>query len=296
MLKFFSRQEKTRNFILLAFVVFMVLSLVLFFRPNDSALSAGLTRSEETAAKVSGEYITVGELARQKEVYSRQSRGPSFPTKTLLNSLIGNRIARVESKRLGLRASDAEVAAAIRKQFKPTDGKPFDQAQYEINASEQEGSVAAFEERVRDDLSAMKLRAFLTAGITISEEEMLSDFKRKNIKFDLSYVSVNTADLAQSITPSDQELRDYFEKNKAAYYISSPQKKIRYVFVSTARIGEKLTISDEELKGEYDKLPADKKIVGVMGQEIVLRIPSPAQDADVYAKAVALRDRLTKEG
>lgn len=296
MLKFFNRLEKTRNFVLLAFAVLMVLSLVLFYKPSDPALGAGLTRSEETAAKVSGEYITVGEIARQKENYSRQSRGPSIPAKTLVNSLIGARIARVESKRLGLRASDAEVAAAIRKQFKPTDGKPFDQAQYEANVAEQEGSVAAFEERVRDDLSAMKLRAFLTSGITISEEELLADFKRKNTKFDLSYVSVNTADLAAGITPSDQELKDYFEKNKAAYHIDTPQKKIRYVFVNTSKIGEKLTIGDDELKAEYDKLPADKKIQGVMGQEIVLRIPAPAQDADIYAKATTIRDRLVKEG
>ncbi|HTH36408.1 MAG TPA: SurA N-terminal domain-containing protein, partial [Pyrinomonadaceae bacterium] len=241
MLKFFNRLEKTRNFVLLAFSVLMVLSLVLFYKPSDPTLGATLARSEETAAKVSGEYITVGEIARQKESFSRRGQGQSIPARTIANSLIGSRIARVEANRLGLRASDAEVAAAIRKQFKPTDGKPFDRGEYEANVTEQEGSVSAFEERVRDDLSAMKLRAFLTSGVTISEEELLEDFKRKNTKFDLSYVSVNTADLAKTITPSDQELRDYFEKNKAAYHINDPQKKIKYIFVNTSKIGEKLT-------------------------------------------------------
>jgi peptidyl-prolyl cis-trans isomerase D len=296
MLKFFTRLEKTRNFVLLAFAVIMVLSLVLFYKPSDPALGAGLTRSQETAARVSGEYITVGEIARQKENYSRQARGQSIPAKMLLNSLIGSRIARVEADRLGLRASDAEVAAAIRKQFKPTDGRPFDQAAYEANVTEQEGSVSAFEERVRDDLSAMKLRAFLTSGVTVSEEELLKDFQRKNAKFDLSYVSVSSADIAQSITPTDQELRDYFEKNKSAYYISSPQKKLRYVFVNTSKIGEKLTITDAELKEEYDKLPDDKKRAGVLGQEIVLRVPSPAQENEVMTKATTLRDQLAKGG
>lgn len=295
MLKFFNRLEKTRNFVLLAFAIIMVLSLVLFYKPSDTTFGAGLTRSEETAARVSGEYITVGELARQKESLGRRGQGQSIPARMLLNSLIGSRIARVEANRLGLRASDAEVAAAIRKQFKPTDGSPFDQAEYEANVTEQEGSVSAFEERVRDDLSAMKLRAFLTSGMTVSEAEVLEDFKRKNIKFDLSYVSVNSADLAQTITPSDQELRDYFEKNKATYYISAPQKKIRYVFVNTSKIGEKLTITDAELKEEFDKLPEDKKIAGVLGQEIVVRIPTPAQDSDTYAKAAGIRDRITKE-
>lgn len=295
MLKFFNRLEKTRNFVLLAFAVLMVLSLVLFYKPSDPALGAGLTRSEETAAKVAGEYITVGELARQKEGVSRQGRGAGISARMILDSVIGSRIARVEANRLGLRASDAEVAAYIRREYKPTDGKPFDQAAYEANAVEMEGSVSAFEERIRDGLGAQKLRAFLTSGITVSEEELLNDFKRKNIKFDLSYVSVNTADVAQTITATDQELRDYFEKNKASYYISSPQKKIRYIFVNTSKIGEKLNITDAELKEEFDKLPADKKIAGVLGQEIVLRIPAPAQDADIYSKATQVRDRLVKE-
>ena len=294
MLKFFNRLEKTRNFVLLAFAVLMVASLVLFYKPSDPTLGAGLTRSTETAARVSGEYITVGEVARQKENLGRRGQGPGFPAKMIVNSLIGSRIARVEANRLGLRATDAEVAAAIRKQFKPTDGSAFDQAQYEANVTDQEGSVSAFEERVRDDLSAMKLRAFLTSGITVSEEELLEDFKKKNTKYDLSYVAVNSTDLAQNITPTDQELRDYFEKNKAAYYINSPQRKLKYIFVNTGKIGEKLSISDEELKAEYDKLPADKKIAGVMGQEIVFRVPSPAQDQDVMSKASEVRSQLVK--
>jgi peptidyl-prolyl cis-trans isomerase D len=297
MLKFFTRLEKTRNFVLMLFAVLMVASLVLFYKPSDPALGANIARSEETAAKVSGEYITVGEVVRQKENFSRGSQGaPSFPTKTILSSLISARIARVEADRLGLRASDAEVAADIRKQFKNPDGKPFDQAVYEQNAADQAGSVSAFEETIRDGLSANKLRAFLSSGVTVSEEELLKDFQRKNAKFDLSYVSVSSTELAQTITPSDQELRDYFEKNKATYYISSPQKKIRYVFVNTAKIGEKLSITDADLRAEYDKLPDDKKIAGVLGQEIVLRVPKPDQDPEIFGKASTIHERLTRNG
>ncbi len=297
MLKFFTRLEKTRNFVLMLFAVIMVASLVLFYKPSDAARGADLALSDETAARVSGEYITVGDVFRQKESFSRYSQGgPSFPAKTILSSLISSRIARVEAERLGLRASDAEVAAAIRKQFKPQDGKPFDQKVYEENVTAQSGSVSAFEESLRDDLSANKLRAFLSSGVTVSEEELLKDYQRKNAKFDLSYVAVNSTDLAQTITPSDQELRDYFEKNKQNYYVSVPQKKIRYVFVNTVKIGEKLTLADADLKAEYDKLPEDKKIAGVIGQEIVLRIPKPDLDADVFGKASTIHERLTRGG
>ena len=295
MLKFFTRLEKTRNFVILAFAAIMVASLVFFYAPSQSNLALDLGRSTEAAASVSGEEITVGELFRQKESYSRFSQGRPYPAKMLLNGMISSRITRVEAERLGLTASNAEVAAAIREQFKPVDGKPFDQKLYEQNVSEQAGSVSAFEEGIRDDLSARKLQAFISSGVSVSEEDVLKDYQRKNSKFDLSYVAVNSTELAQSITPTDQELQEYFAKNKEAYRINVPQKKIRYVFVSTAKIGEKLSIPEADLRAEYDKLPADKKIAGVLGQEIVLRVAKPEFDGQVLEKATQIVERLEKD-
>src|SRR5215207_7003625 len=297
MLKFFTRLEKTRNFVILIFGVLMVASLVFW---GGSGISSSATidpsRSTETAASVSGEEMTVGELYRQKQMYSRYSQGRPYPAKLLLDGMIASRITRVEADRLGLTASNAEVAAKIREDFKPQDGKQFDQKIYEQNVSQQAGSVAAFEEGVRDDISANKLRAFITSGVSVSEEEVLKDYQRKNAKFDLNYVAVSPAELAQSITPTDAELRDYFERNKSSYRINEPQKKIRYVFVNTEKIGQKLPISDADLKAEYDKLPEDKKFAGVLGQEIVLRVAKPEFDTQVQTKAADMVERLRNGG
>lgn len=297
MLKFFNRLEKTRNFFILIFGVLMVASLVFW---GGSGIQSNATvdpsRSTETAAKVKGEQITVGELYRQKQLYSRYSQGRPYPAKLLLDGMIASRITRVEAERLGLTASDAEVAAKIREDFKPQDGKPFDQKVYEQNVIQQSGSIAAFEEGVRDDISGNKLRAFITSGVSVSEEEVLKDFQRKNTKFDLSYVAVSPAEFAQTITPTDAELRDYFERNKSSYYIGVPQKKIRYVFVNTEKIGQKIPITDADLKAEYDKLPDDKKSAGVLGQEIVLRVPKPEFEEQVMTKANELVTRLRNGG
>src|SRR5215470_4208378 len=180
MLKFFNRLEKTRNFVLLIFAVLMVVSLV-FWGRNSTGGDPGLdlAHSQETAARVGSEKITVSEVFRQKEQYSQYAQGRSFPASLLVNSLIGSRIVRIEAARLGLTASDAEVAAEIRDQFKTGD-KPFDQKKYEETVAAQYGSVANYEENVRDELSARKLQAFLTSGVTVSEAEVLDNFQRKN--------------------------------------------------------------------------------------------------------------------
>ncbi|MER3632080.1 MAG: hypothetical protein C4325_07915 [Blastocatellia bacterium] len=296
MLKFFNRLERTRNAVLILFGVLMVASLIFFYAPTRGDLGRNLARSEKTAANVAGEKITVGEVYRQKEAFSQMMQGRPYPAKAVLDNLITSRLIRVEAARLGLTASDKEVADAIREQFKSADGQPFDRKQYEQVAVNQAGSVAAFEESIRDSLSAEKLRAFVTAGVIVSEDELIRDFQKKNSRFDLTYVLIDPAELAKTITPTEADLRDYFEKNKQAYYINTPQKKVKYIFINTAKIGEKLPISEEDLRAEYDKLPAEKKISGVLGQEIVLRIPKPDQEAVVLEKANEIIARLRKDG
>lgn len=294
MLKFFTRLERTRNVVLIVFAVVMVASLVLFYAPSQNTVGANLGRSEETVAKVDGEKISVGEVVRQQESMSQYLRGQKMPAKSTLQQLIGSRIIRLEAARLGLTASDPEIASEIRSQT--PEGKTFDQQIYEQNMISQYGTIAAGEESIRDEISAQKLNAFITAGVSVSEDEVLTEFQRKNTKFDVSYVSVNSADLSKTITPTDDELRAYFDANKQAYFIGVPQKKIRYIFVHTSRIGEKLQLAEADLRAEYDALPADKKIAGVLGQEIVLRVAKPDMEAEVMGKANEIVSDLRSKG
>jgi peptidyl-prolyl cis-trans isomerase D len=109
-------------------------------------------------------------------------------------------------------------------------------------------------------------------------------------------VAISASELAKKITPSDDELRAYFEQNKSSYFISVPQKKIKYVFVNTEKIGQKLSIPEADLRAEYDKLPADKRTAGVLGREIVLRVAKPEFDSTVQTKANELVEQLRKDG
>jgi peptidyl-prolyl cis-trans isomerase D len=298
MLKFFNRLEKTRNVVILIFGLLLVFSMVFFGASvigtgGSSAVNAGST---ESVAKVGSEYVTVGELVRQKENLSQMYGGRAPASKLLLDGMISQRIVRQEAERLGLTASDAEVASYIREQNKPQDGKAFDQKRYEQNVTEQFGSVRAYEQMARDDVSGRKLEAFITSGVTVSEQEVLEDFQKRNTKFDLSYVPVSITDLAQAMKPTDAELQEFFTRNKGNYYISEPQKKIRYIFLSTSKIGEKITIPDADLKAEYDKLPEDRRQAGVQGQQIVLRITRPEDDARTLERANQLVERARAEG
>ncbi|HUF03321.1 MAG TPA: SurA N-terminal domain-containing protein [Aridibacter sp.] len=292
MLKFFKRMERTRNIILVVFAVLLVVSLIVF-----GALQPGtqenLLVSNEVVAQVGDETVTLGELATQQQQFQQAQR--NIPASFLLDGLIRLKMVKNEAERLGLTASDAEVAKAIREIFKPEDGQPFDQARYEQLALRQAGSVSAYEESIRDELSAEKVRAFITSGVRVSEAEVLEDFRRRNTKFDLSYVAISTSGIAENIQPTDEELAKYFEENKKDYYISLPQKKIRYIYLETSKVGETLNLTDEILKAEYDKLAPENRQRGVNVQEIVLRVASPDFDAAQLEKANQIVQNL-KQG
>src|SRR5207237_9343047 len=176
---------------------------------------------------------------------------------------IRDRITVQEARRLGLAPSDAEVAAAIRRQFPDAgagSGEGFDK--YKDAVTTRYGSVEKFEQSMRDSLAAEKLRAFVTAGVTVSEPEVKDDYLKKNTSYDLTYVAVAADKLAAHIQPTDEELQKYFDEHKTDFRFLEEQKKVRYLFIDQAKVGEKLAISDEDLRAEYKGLTEDRKQAG----------------------------------
>ena len=94
-----------------------------------------------------------------------------------------------EAKRLGLAASDGELSERIRKQYSDANGKFIfldasgnpDVEKYKQVVSQQYGDVERFEQSVRDAIAQEKLRAFVTASVSVSPDEVQNDYKRKTL-------------------------------------------------------------------------------------------------------------------
>jgi peptidyl-prolyl cis-trans isomerase D len=309
MLKQLSKFERTSKVLILGFVGLMAISLVLFFRPGGSSSAVEPTKSSEVVASVGGDDITLGEFATQKQnlqmQFSRFGGQVSlmqmgYTDDKILDGLIQRKVAVQEARRLGLDASAAEVNERIRKTFSDAAGKltlvdssgKLDMAKYEQRV----GDVPAFERGIAEDIAREKLEAFVSASVRVSEEDVQADFKKKNTSFDLTYVVVSPTKLAEKIEPSEDELKDYFEKHKTDYNILVPQKQIRYVFIDQDKSSQKLQISDKDLHDEYDALEPKYKQAGVKVQQIVLRVAREDLDASVKAKADGLVAKARANG
>jgi peptidyl-prolyl cis-trans isomerase D len=296
MLKQLRRFEATSRYLIIGFIALMAVSLVIFYKPGGSSASLSPATSTEAVAKVNGDDITVAQLTQIKNRYQQylgaQLAMAGITDKRLVDNLIHDRIVSQEAARLGLSATDAEVRDVIVKQFTDEKGKFVGLDRYRETVDANSGGVQNYEQGIRDAISAQKLRAFVTAGVNVSEQEVQDDYKRKNTSFDLVYVPVTADKLAAKINPSEDELRAYYDQHKTDYNILEPQKKIKYVFIDQARAGEKLQISDEDLKAEYEKLSPENKQAGVKAQEIVLKVARKDLDSTVQSKAQELVTKL----
>lgn len=296
MLKQLGRLERTRSIIIVGFAVLMAVSLIVFYAPGRTAVNIDPFKNTDAVAKVGSETVTVADLAQLREGY-RQMLGGQMSlsqlggNKRFLDGLIRDRVIAQEAERLGLAASDAEVAEKIRKQFTDASGQFIGIDRYKEAVSSRYGDVERFERGIRDSIAQEKLKAFVTASVNVSDEEVEEAYKREKTTFDLNYVVVSAEKLAEKIQPSDEELKNYFEQHKTEYRILEPQKKVRYLFVNQEKAGAKLAISDKELREEYDRLPAENKQAGVKVQQILLKVARKDLDAQVEQKA---KDLITK--
>src|SRR5438067_2180728 len=266
MLKFLSKMERTRGLIIVGFAVLMAVSLVFGtgllgkLRGTSGEPIAGT----EILATVGGDDITVNDFNRSKESMEREFQQKyggqitpaqiGYTDQRILDDLIRQHVIVQEAKRLNLTASDAEVAALVRQNNKdPASGK-FDEQAYL-----QSGNVTNYEDGLRAQIAANKLRAFVTAGVSVSEDEVQKQFQRQNTSFGLVYVPIAADKLAARINPTDQELRDYYEQHKTDYRILEAQKKIRYLFIDQNKVGEKIPITNADLKTEFDRLTDEQK-------------------------------------
>ena len=293
MLKQLGRLERTRNIVILGFAILMAVSLIVFYAPGRSAGSIDPSRNTEVVAKVGSNSISVADLARVRQNYAQfgAQMMAQFGNRAVLEGLINKFVILEEAERLGLSASDAEVAEKIREDYKDATGK-FDIEKYKKSILDRYGDIEKFENDTRAAISQEKLRAFLSASVNVSDEQIEEEYRRRNTSFDVSYISLTADKLAAKIQPSDEEMRSYFESHKTEYRFLEPQKKVRYIFINTEKAGSKLQISDEDLKAEYDGLAPQYKEAGIKIQQIFLKVARKDLDPEVEKKGRELIAKL----
>ena len=172
--------------------------------------------------------------------------------KLTIDGLVDNLLIRKNAKQMGLSVSKDEVAAEIAKVPAFQKNGAFDFAQYQQVLKANRMTPEAFEEAQEEDLLVQKARTKVKAGATVSDQEVLQEFKKQNDKIDLLFASVSPAEVKGGIKLTDADLNGFLQEHQAQFK-TVEQLAIAYTLVNPASFGAKLSVTPEEAQTYYQK-------------------------------------------
>lgn len=151
--------------------------------------------------------------------------------------------------------------------------------------------LSQFEESLRKEILINKLIQVLTAGITLTSEELWENYKKEKETAQLEYVVVEADKIELKEAPPQSEIQAYFDKNKEDYKI--PEKREgALVFLKIEDIKGEIELADSEIENYYkDNLSQFKE----PEKTRISRIYLPYEDKEkelVLAEAKNILDRI----
>jgi peptidyl-prolyl cis-trans isomerase D len=298
----------TVKIILGALLVLICASMAITLIPGGIGSSLGLgTPPAGVLATIGDQQVTVTEVQREAKAMIRQQFPRGGPQAAMLlpyfasqaaEQLINEKALVAEARRLGLRANDDELRDELQHgqlgSMLFPDGKFVGQEEYENFVQRNDLTVPQFEALEKNFILIRKLRALVASSAFVGDAEVRDEFNRSNTKVKFEYAVITQADILKGLHPTDEELKAYYERNKATYNNSIPEKRqIKYVVVDSAKIGAATAVTEQELQTYYDQHRDEYRVPEqVKVSHILIKTPLPAPGAKEDEKAVA--DARTK--
>jgi peptidyl-prolyl cis-trans isomerase D len=217
--------------------------------------------------------------------------------KQVLDYLISQKVIAVEAKRLGLQVSDREVQDKVLAYPVFVDSGGFiGRAKYQALLEQNNMTIPEFEDSIRSQLLSEKLMSFVTAGISITTQEAEAEYRKKNEKAKIDYFVIDPAKLVSKMTVTDQDQKDYYEKNKARYQMPEA-RKVKYIFVDSVKYHKLATTTDKELEEYFSQHQEDYRLKETVGAQHILfktEGKKPEEVEAIRTKALSVLERAKK--
>ncbi len=300
MIRILQSAGPTLKIILGSLLVIICASMVITLIPGYGS-SLGIGSNERgVIAKIGDQQVSVDDVQREAKAMIRQQFRNNAQAAMLLpyfesqaaEQLINQKILIAEARRMGLRASDDELRDELQhgqysSVFFP-EGKFIGQEEYENLLQRADLTVPQFESQEKDMILIRKLRALVASSAFVSDSEVHDEFLRRNTKVKFEYAVLTQADILKGLHPTEEELKAFYERNKATYNNSIPEKRqIQYVVIDTSKLGAAATVTDQDLRSYYDQHRDEYRVPEqVTIRHILIKTPVPGADGKVDPKAV----------
>lgn len=322
MIRFLQTDNRLTKALLVVVIGAASISMVVYLIPG---LAAGSATAPDTYAVVYphwySRFLSSGDTVTQTKVdqltqTQLQQRGPQYANNPMIVSLFTQQVGQQlvqqqvlldEAHQLGLHATDADVRQYLH--TGPTgevlfpDGKFIGQDQYaQLISDRLNMSVKDFEDSIKDNIVLSRLQALITAGVTVSPEQVRAIYRQQNVKIKFDYAVLSSSDLANTINPSDSELQDFFKKNAARYANAVPEQRTISYFAFTPQDlpGGVPKPTQQQVEAYYNQHKSDYQIPEqAKSRHILISVAANADaktDAAAKAKAEMIQKQLENGG
>jgi peptidyl-prolyl cis-trans isomerase D len=261
----------------------------------------------------SGQEISQQKVSQQAR-QQLQQRNPQYASNPMIvnlfeqqvgQQLVQQQILLAEADKLGITANSDDVNNFLHEgqagQVLFPNGKFIGQDQYtSLIATRFDMSVPDFEESVRHDITIQRLRAYVTAGVTVGEKEAREQYIKENTKIKFQYAVISSDDIRKSINPTDAELEAFFKKNASRYANAVPEQRTIEYFAFTPNDvpGGVQQPTQQEIQAYYNAHKSEYSVPEqAKARHILIQLPPNADtkaDAAARAKAEDVLKQLQK--
>ena len=208
----------------------------------------------------------------------------------LLQEMIDEYTAFSEAERLGIVATDAEVRQRIVSFPGLQEGGQFiGEERYRrlLQVQIPPMSTTEFEENIRRSIVIERLQAAVTQWVSVSNEEVEDEHRRRNEKVRVNVVAFRGDDYRDDIEVTDADIEEFYEAESLVYQVPE-KRKIRFLLIDDATLADAVTPTEAEILEYYDFNIAQYMTEGeVRASQILLRIGDDDETA-VEARAAEL--------
>ena len=277
-------------------------AFVLFYIPDFLRGTGADAASGDTVAKVEGREITSADFRRtyqaQLQAY-RSAYGGNMNDQLLkqlgveqqiLQQMVDERAALAEAERIGIKVSDEEVRQRIFAMPAFQDNGGFiGEARYQQLLRMQRPPMIAseFEDNIRHGLAVEKLRGSLTDWLSVNDQDLEKEYRRRNDKVKLAVVSFTADSFRAQVTASDAEVASYFSGHQNDFKIPE-KRKIRYLLIDVEALRGKTVVPASDIEREYNNNSEQYTTPEQVRASHILLKTEGKDDASVKARAEAL--------
>ncbi len=302
MLDFMRRRHASLKWIWVILIVIMGAGLIIMYIPFGDVSSASITND---VASIGHDSISAREFQTAYRNYVERMRGQINPEmlkafrfdRQIMDALVTRHVITEEAKRLGLNVTPSEIEQKVLENpvFREN-GTFIGGDRYQAILAQNNLTPEEFESTVGNEILTDKLRSFITAAVNVSDKDAEQEYRHRNEKAKLEYFVIDASKLQDKVSVSDQERRDYYEKNKTKYTV--PEKRqAKYIFLESLKLRADMKITDDELHQYYDQHKNEYTLPErVKAQHILFKTQgkTPEEIAKIKEKAQGVLERAKK--